>query len=181
VRRAASAATAVLIATLVLVAAGCGGDDESSGSTETATWAADFCTAVTTWKDERERIANEFDDPSALSADSIRQAVEDMDAATQTFVDDVRALGSPETESGQDAEDSVETLADTFETERTDIQDSVEDVSSFSDIPAAISAIGTSLTAMSDALGNTIRAVDNVSGELKQAFQDADECDDLGD
>ena len=37
-----------VIGALALVAAGCGGDDESSGSgaTEPATWAAGFCQAV---------------------------------------------------------------------------------------------------------------------------------------
>ena len=180
--RPARVATVVLTASLALAAAGCGGGDDSSSGTETSAWAADFCTAVTTWTDELQNISNDVDDPSALSADSIRQAADELDAATQTFVDDVRALGSPETESGQEVEDSLNTLADTLETERSDIRDAVEGVSSLTDIPAAISAIGTSVAAMGDAFGDSLQAIEDadIDGELERAFENSDECDELG-
>jgi hypothetical protein len=174
-------AIAFAIVSLTLLASGCGGDDESTSETGTAAWAADFCTAVTTWTDEVQRIGDDIDDPSALSADAIEQAADDLNAATEEFVDDLRALGPPETESGQEVEDSLEALADTLDTERTDIQEAVDDVSGLSDIPAAISAFGTSLAAMGDAFGNALQAVEaaDAGGELEQTLEDTEECDEL--
>jgi hypothetical protein len=179
--RHARVATAVVITLLALVATGCGGDDDSSAGTDTAAWAADFCTAVTTWTDELQRIGDGLDDPSALSADAIEQAADDLNVGTEQFVDDVRALGPPDTDSGQEVEDSLEVLADTLETERMDIEDAVQDVSGLSEIPAAISAIGTSLTAMGDAFGDALEALEDadVDGELERALEDTEECDEI--
>jgi hypothetical protein len=177
--RLARVATAVMIALLALVASGCGGDDEPSGGTATAAWAADFCSAVTTWTDELQRIGDDLDDPSALDTDSIEQAADDLNAATEEFVDDVRALGPPDTDSGQEVEDSLDTLADTLETERADIEDAVQDVSGLSEIPGAISAIGTSLTAMGNAFSDALEALEDadVDGELERTLEETEECD----
>ena len=45
----------IVVLALAGMAAGCGGDDESEAD-PTAAWASDFCTAVTTWKDELQSI-----------------------------------------------------------------------------------------------------------------------------
>jgi hypothetical protein len=176
------AALAVLAASLALVATGCGGDDSSEGNA-TAEWAEGFCTAVSAWSDEVERLGDEVGDPSSLSADEIEQAVDDLATATETFVDDVRALGAPDTASGQEVEDSLDALADTLEEERNDIREAVDGVSGLGDVATAISAIGTSLTAMADAFGDALQALEDadVDGELERALEDTPECDQITD
>ena len=69
---------------LLLLAAGCGGDDESS----TQAWADDFCSAAADWRSSIDGIVGEFQSPSDLSADTVQEAVDEGLDATQTFLDD---------------------------------------------------------------------------------------------
>jgi ABC-type transporter Mla subunit MlaD len=176
-------AFAAAIGTLALVAAGCGGDDESSAGSTTgsapAEWADGFCTAVSAWTDELQTIGSSIDDPSSLNEDALRQAADDLGAATDNFVEDVRGLGAPDTESGQAVQDSLDTLADTLDTEKADIETAVDDASGITGLATAISAIGTSLTAMGTAFQNTLQAIEDAdaSGELETALKDSSACD----
>jgi hypothetical protein len=173
------------VATLALVAAGCGGDDSSSdGSTTTAApdeWADGFCTAVSTWTDELQQIGDSIKNPSSLDADTLKQAAEDVNTATDDFVDDVRGLGAPDTESGQAVQDSLDSLADTLESEKNDIEQAVDDISSISGLASALTAIGTSLTAMGTAFQQSLDAIDSadVGDELQTALEDSSACDEI--
>jgi hypothetical protein len=169
----------VLAVSLVLVA-GCGGGDEDSAS-GTEAWAEDFCATVSAWTDELRRIGDTVDDPSTLSVDALREAADDVGSATDDFVDDVRALDGPDTESGDEVERSLETLADTLEEERADLGDAIDDLSGITDVPAAITAIGSSLSAMGTAFQQAFDAIEDADarGELETAFEEADACDEL--
>jgi uncharacterized protein YoxC len=171
---------AIVAATLAVAAAGCGGGDESATSTA-AEWADGFCSAVTTWTDDLQRIRDERGDPSSISLDSLRTAVDEVDTATEGFVEDVRGLGAPETESGQEVEDSLQTLADTVESEKADVQTAVEDASGITGIAEAVTAIGTSLSAMGTAFQEALTTIQNadVGGELETAFEQTDSCNEL--
>lgn len=170
-----------VVAALALVAAGCGGGDEPSSTSTTAEWADSFCTAVTTWTDELQRIRDELGDPTSVSIDSLQHAANEAEAATDSFVQDVRDLGTLETESGEAVEDSIQTLADTVETENADLKTAVEDASGISGIAAVVTAIGTSLTAMGTAFEQALTAIQNadVDGELETALEQTDSCDEL--
>jgi methyl-accepting chemotaxis protein len=179
--RPALIALAALVASLTLLAAGCGEDDGASEGAGTEEWAQGFCSAVSAWTDELERVGDEVSDLSSLTADKIREAGDDLDVATEQFVEEVRALGRPETTSGQQVEESIDQLAETVETERDDIREAVENVSELTEIAAAVSAVGASLTAMGDAFGDTLQALEDadVDGELERALENEPECDAL--
>lgn len=169
-------------AALALVAAGCGGDsDESSSASPTDEWAEDFCTAITTWTDARENITEQFTDASSLTRDNLEDAANDAKSATETLVDDLRALGAPDTESGQAVEDSVDELSNTLDTEVAKIEDAVEDASGLTGLPTAISSIATSVATISAALASIQQTIEdaNPQGELETAFEDSPACSDL--
>lgn len=177
-------ALAVGIGALSLVAAGCGGDDSSTDSatgSAPAEWADGFCTAVSTWTDELQAIGDSIADPSSLNVDALEQAVEDLGTATDTFVDDVRDLGAPDTESGEAVQDSLDSLADTLETEQGDIETAIDDASGLTELAGAIATIGTSLSAMGTAFQNTLQALEDAdaSGELETALQESSACDEI--
>lgn len=179
-RRMAPIASLLLVA-LVLAVAACGGDDESSTAAPVDEWASGFCTAVTGWTDDLQQIAESLNDPSSLNVDVLQEAGQDASDATDAFVDELRALGSPDTESGNEIESSLETLSDTLETEKNDLSAALEDVESLTDLPSAVSAIGTSLTAMGSAFQNALEALESsdVDGELETAFENSDACDEF--
>ena len=163
---------------LVGIAAGCGGDDES-GENATAVWVSDFCTAVTDWKDELESVTSQFSDPSNLSEDALRTAAEDVRSATQQFADDVERLGAPETESGEEIRSALSSLSSTVDTESANIEETVQGVSNIAELPGAITAITTSMSAMATALSTAFTTIEgaDIGDELQAAREDSPECD----
>lgn len=177
--RHALAALALVVLSLALVASGCGEDE--SDTSETTEWAAAFCTATLTWSDELQRIADDISDLASLSRDSIEQAGAEASEATDTFVEDIRELGGPNTESGQAVDDSLEALADEVEGERAEIEDALEDISGLTGLTTAAREVAASAAAMFTALEQAFGAIENadVDGEIATAFEEADACDEI--
>ena len=174
-------AVLLCVGLLAVVAAGCGGDDEA-GSDSTAAWADGFCTSVKSWTDELERIAEELGDVGSLSADSIREAADDADAATDDFVQEIRDLGAPDTESGDTIEQEIEELADAVESEREKLREAAEDAESgLTETAAAIATLGSAITVLGTALQETLQAIEDAdaSGELETALEESEACDAL--
>jgi len=169
---------ATVVAALALLAAGCGGSDESSSASPTDEWADGFCTAITTWTDSLQSVTDQFSSPSSLSTSAFEDAASDIKSSTQTLVDDLKGLGTPDTESGQAVKDSVDELSTTLESEVADIESAVDGVSGLTGLPSAISSITTSLSAMGTAFASTLQSLESadVKGELQTALEDSPAC-----
>src|SRR5262249_32658113 len=122
---------AATVAVAGIAAAGCGGGgDESSSTTETkpvVEWADGFCTDVTTWKDQLTKIGQDF--LASPSKESLQTAADDVKAANQKLSDDLKSLGTPDTESGDKVKQSVDDLSDTLNTQMDKIDDAVNNTS----------------------------------------------------
>ena len=173
------------VASLALVAGGCGGDDDSSSESTSGTapeeWADGFCSALSTWTDDLEAIAEPLTDLSALSTDSIQEAADDARTATEALADSMRDLGAPDTSSGDQVETAVESLTTELETGVQEIETAVEDVSSTADVPAALGTITTTLGELGRDVGSALQTIEDAdaSGELETAFESADSCGEL--
>jgi hypothetical protein len=183
-----AAALALLVASLALVAAGCGGEDEASAD-PTAEWAEGFCTAITTWTDAITEATDELRSLSSLNRDSFEQAGEDIRTATQAFGDDLRALGSPETESGEEAQQAIDDFATTLDEDSADIEAAIENISEAKDVPEfvklapkAVQDITASLSSMNAAFSTMLSTIrkEDPRHELQKAFEDAEACGDIG-
>ena len=171
---------AILVLSLAGVTAGCGGDDETE-SDPTAAWADGFCSAVTDWTDELRTITSQFSDTSNLSEDGLQAAATDVQSATQTLVDELRDLGAPETDSGEEVKNALDTLSTTLEDESAAIEDTANGVSSITQLPSAITKISSSLSALGTAFSQTLQTIESAdaSGELRSALEDSPECADI--
>jgi methyl-accepting chemotaxis protein len=171
-----------VVASLALVGAGCGDDDEPAASA-TDEWAEGFCGAITTWAESLEQATDELRALSSLSRDGFEQAAEDIRTATGDFADDLQALGTPETESGEEARQAVDDFATTLDEDSADIETAVEGVSGITEIPAAVTDITAALSSMNAAFSSMLKTIreGDAAGELETAFEDADSCVDLGD
>lgn len=170
------------VAALALVVAGCGGSsDESSSASPTDEWADGFCTSITSWTDSIQSATEQFSDPSSLSQGGLESAANDVKSATDELVDDLKGLGTPDTESGQAVKDSVDELSTTLDTEVAKIYDAVDGASGLTGLPSAVSTITTSLTAMGTAFSSTFQSLENadVKGELQTALKDSPACADI--
>ena len=177
-------AVAALTGTLAVLASGCGGGGSSTttttpGTTPVVEWAGDFCTAITSWKDDLTSVGKDL--ASNPTKDGLQQAADSVKSANQTLTDALKGLGTPDTPSGDEVKQSVDDLSSTLDTQLTKIEDTVRNVSGLSGIVGAAATVSTSLTAMQAALTNTLKAIDDadVQGELKAGFDQADSCSSL--
>jgi len=171
---------AVTFVALVVVAfvAGCGG--KSSDTTSTTDWANGLCSAISTWTGSL-RTATTSLQGGNVSKDSLTSAADDVKSATDTFVDDLKGLGKPDTQAGQQAKTSVDKLADELHSDASTIQDAVKGVSSVADVVTALPTVTTALGSMSTQFQTTFSELQQLDakGELQNAFQQADSCKSL--
>lgn len=179
---------AVLILSAAIVAAGCGGDSSSSSSsssggtgTESSTtaagdWANSVCQAFNDWNSSITGAAQSVrDNPTE---DGIKTAGDDIRSATDTLADDLKGLGRPDTESGQEAKAAIDELATSLETSMQKITDAIDNASGASGLVTAGSTIATTLTEMGSQVSTTGQQLENIDagGELQSAFEQADSC-----
>jgi methyl-accepting chemotaxis protein len=176
--------TFALLAVLVSAAAlagGCGGSDSSSssgsGTTSAEEWADDLCGAISTWTTSIQSAVEPLKSGD-VSKDSLQSATSDMKDATNTFVDDVKSLGKPDTDAGGKAKESLDTLADQLSQGVDDIKETADNVSGAAGAMAAIGSISTTVQQMGTdaqtALGDVEKA--DVKGELQDALKNAPAC-----
>ena len=167
---------------LAFAAVGCGGDDGASASgTETAEWAEGYCAAITDWANALQQATDPLRDLKSLSLESIQQAGEDIDSATETFTGELRALGAPDIESGENARQVVETFATAAESDLVAIESAVENVSGVVGISKSVVSITAALTSMNKAFTTMVTSLRKIDPdkELQNALEDAESCDDL--
>src|SRR3954462_1387295 len=145
---------AILVLAAAIVAAGCGGGSSSSsgnsGTESSATaaddWANSVCGAFVAWNNSITDAGQGIrDNPSE---EGIKTAGEQIQSATQTLADDLRGLGKPDTESGQQAKDTIDQLATNLDTSMQKITDAIDNASGASGLVTAGSTIATTLTEM---------------------------------
>ncbi len=162
----------------VSLAAGCGGDGGGSGSSATE-WADDVCSSIVTWTGSISSAADSLrEEPTE---DKLRTAVEDVKSATNDFVDEVQALGPPDTDAGEQAQESLEALADDLEESTETIDKALEDASGPSETLEALTVVTGALSTMGSRLSTTFTELEELDagGELEDAFEEADSCDEL--
>ena len=171
------------VVVLAIAAAGCGGNDESTSETSEATpaseWADGFCTEITSWTEALKSAGEGL--TSDPSQDGLQTAADDVKSATETLLEDVKGLGAPDTESGQDVKDAIDELATTLETETDSIQTTVDETSGITDLPNAATEITGSFEAMSTAFSSTLSTIESadVQGELKDALEASPACTEI--
>ena len=171
-----------LILGLALVAAGCGGDDDETAEvTPTAQWAEGFCAAIADWLAELETATGELREYKTLSQEAFDQAGTDIRSATEDLATELRALGAPDTESGQEARQAVETFATAAEAGLADIEQAVDDVFGGTKISDAIVPVTAALTSINEAYTTLFESFKELEPrkELQDALKKAESCDAL--
>jgi hypothetical protein len=164
-----------LFVVAIILAAGCGGDDDDQSSSQA--WADDFCSAAADWRTTLEGIVSDFDSPSDLSADSIEDAVDEGLDATESFVDDVRGLGAPDTEAGEEVKGIVDDMASSVESTADELSDAVGDSSSFQDLLAVAPQVVASLEGLQQELRSSFDDLESLdTGELRDDLESNEDC-----
>jgi hypothetical protein len=111
----------------------------------------------------------------------VQDAVDDLESATTEFIDDVRGLGTPDTEAGEQARTALDELADEVEEGLSAMRTAVEDASGVSGVVEAVTAVSAGITALGTKLASTFAELEQLDagGELEDAFSEASSCDEL--
>jgi methyl-accepting chemotaxis protein len=159
---------------LLLLAAGCGGEDESS----TEAWSNDFCSASADWRSSLEDIVSQFQSPSDLDADSIQGAVDDGLEATESFVDEVESLGAPETEAGQEVAGILDSMTSSIQTTADDLRSTFEGADSLQDLVARAGEAASQIGQLEQELQSSLDEIENLNtGELRDELESNEDCD----
>jgi len=166
-----------LVVVIAALAAGCGG---SKKPPTTAEWADGVCSAVSTWEDALKSAAQPITSGD-VSKDSLKTAADDAKSATDTLTSDLKDLGKPDTQVGQQAQDQIDTLTGQLQADVDTIKSAAEGASGMSDITAAVTTATTTVATMKTQVNATITSLKqlNAKGELTTAFQQSSSCQQL--
>ena len=104
-----------------------------------------------------------------------------MKSATDTLESDLKDLGKPDTEAGQQAKDSLDQLSSDLSTDTDTITSAIDDVSGVSGIAAAVTTVSTTLATMQTQITSAYTSFTQLDakGELETPFQQASSCQQL--
>jgi hypothetical protein len=172
-----------LVSAAMFVAAGCGGGG-SSGTSATVTgapsgaqaWASGVCQAVTSWNGAiKSAGASLKDNPTE---EGLKSAADQIRSATTTLSDDLKGLGAPETENGQEAKAATDELATELKQGQDKITSAVDEASGVSGALTAVSTVSSTLVSMGDQVSSTVQRLEQMDaqGELGSAFTQSEAC-----
>jgi hypothetical protein len=165
-----SRAILTCVALTVVLAAGCGGDDESS----TEAWTNDFCSSAADWRTSIDDIVGQFQSPSDLNADSIQGAVDDGLEATESFLDEVDSLGVPETEGGREVAGILDSMRSAVQSTADDLRATAE---GSGDLLSKVTQMATQAGQLEQDLQGSLDELENVqTGEFGSELQSNEDC-----
>ena len=172
---AAGSAATLLV---VLALAGCGGDDGPNASED---YADGVCSSLSTWTDDVETTIKTLADQGlAVDEEQVRSAIDDVKTANERLTNDLEDLGAPDTEDGEQAKQELDELTTVLSAQVNKVDQALDSGSRPAVIAGTITgAVATAATAVDTAYQN-LRQLDP-AGELRDAFEDSDECKQLED
>jgi hypothetical protein len=167
------------LALAVVLVAGCGGGGSSSSEPSAQDWAEGLCSSITTWSDSVKKAGESLKNGNLSEAD-LNKSTSEIKTATNTFADDLKGLGKPDTDSGQKAKDAIDQLASQITQDVDTMQKAVTNAVGHGTKGAvtAASSIATSLSTMSTQIASaasTLQQAD-AKGELEKGFRNAPAC-----
>jgi uncharacterized phage infection (PIP) family protein YhgE len=180
VHRTLALPAAVLVAALSLVAAGCGGDDTS----DSEQWADSVCTDLNTWADSiTTTITGVMSKGLAVTKSDLSAAANQASSATSRLVDDLEAIGPPDTESGQQAQQELQQLGDGIEQHANKARDLVDGASGSgaAGIVDTARSLLVEIGAAADQLKSALTSLEQAGQDIRDGIQSSDSCQKLRD
>lgn len=157
--------------------------NDDSGRIETTAWADSVCTNLSEWRSSITSLADVSG--GTLTPESLRQRLDDAEAATEALVSDLKGLGPPDLETGADVEQALDDVADGLERSYRSLQQAAlnaADAQSPAAFLQALAGLADNFQRLLDQVGDTVATLQSASlfgeasAELESAFADADSC-----
>ena len=175
------AAVVIGIAAIVIAAIAMRLSDDDGPQT-TEEWAGEVCTSLSDWRDSITSLADVSGEP--LTADTLRDKLGEAEDATSDLVTQLRDLGPPDLEEGDELQQQLDESAAELESRFDDLKESAE---AAADAPASeflqqLAGLTSDFAALQTAISTTVSSLENANvaedskAELQQAFADAPSC-----
>ena len=160
--------------------------EDDNGQPSATAWADSVCTSFTTWRSSITAVSDVSGD--TLTPESLQQSLADATTATETLVDDLQALGSPDLDSGDALKQQLDSAAAEIESSFGTLKQGAEDAadaSSPSDFLQALAALAPQFQALLDTTQTTVEDLQSANvgadakTELQQVFSNAASCQQL--
>jgi uncharacterized phage infection (PIP) family protein YhgE len=171
----------LLAAGIVVLAVGCGSSSNTTTTSPVAAataWAGGVCLAFSTYKSDLQQAAHAL--KSNPSSTQLYESVTAAKTASTDFRSTMAAVG-PAPAQAKPAQQAIDNLKHQIQDDVNAIKSTLDGVSSASDVKAALPKVGTELDKLVADLkqgGATLKGLP--SGTLKQGFQEAPNCKNLG-
>ena len=177
------AAIVIGLVAIVVAAIAMRVSDDDPQTTEE--WAGEVCTSLSDWRESITSLADVSGEP--LTADSLRDRLDEAGSATTDLVTSLRELGPPDLESGDELEQELDDLTADLEAAFDELEESAE---AAADAPADqflgnLEALASAFAALQSQIGQAATTLQNADvaeeskAELQQAFADAPSCQSL--
>jgi hypothetical protein len=175
---------AVLVVLGVLAAAGCGSSKSSSTTTTSenaaasrTNWANSVCGPLVTWKSTMKSIGQQLKG-STPSKSSLQSAAKQAESATQTLVNDLKAVGKPPTPAADQAKKTVDQLESELTSDAGSIKSTASNVSGVQSLSAAAKSVKATVSTMRTQVSSAVSQLKSLgpNGEWQQAFSQAQNC-----
>lgn len=160
--------------------------DDDFTSVETTEWADTVCSDLAEWRGSITSLADPGE--GELTRDSLEQKLDEAGDATDELVQDLKRLGPPDLETGEDVEqaldDTADGLSESFDSLRDSAQEAL-DAGTPSEIVQQLAALAPQFEALQQQAEDTVASLQSASlfgeasAELEQAFADAESCQQL--
>ena len=177
------AAVVIGIAAIVIAAIAMRLSDDGPQTTEE--WAGEVCTSLSDWRDSITSLADVTGEP--LTADTLRDKLGDAEDATADLVTQLRELGPPDLEAGDELQQQLDESADELESSFDALRDSADAAAEAppSEFLQQLAGLASDFAALQTAISSTVTSLQNANvgeeskAELEQAFADAPSCQSL--
>lgn len=160
-------------------------EDESAQPSAT-TWADSVCTSLATWRSSITSLADVSG--VTLTPESLGDKLDTAENATQTLVTELKDLGPPDLDSGDELKQQLDSAATEIKSSFDTLKQGAEaatEADSPGDFIEALTALGPQFQALLDTMSTTVDDLQNANvaedtkAELQQAFSDATSCQQL--
>ena len=179
------AAVALGVVAIVIAAIAMRLSDDGPPTTEE--WAGSVCTSLSDWRDSFTSLADAGGEPR--TADSLREKLDDANAATSELVSELQDLGPPDLEAGDQVKEQLDQSTAELESSYDALKERADEAAAappnefLQQLAAA--ALASDFAALQTAIANTMTTLQNADvaeeskAELQQAFADAPSCQSL--
>jgi hypothetical protein len=176
-RSVTSAPILLLLAVLVLFAAGCG---SSSDQKANEAYANSVCSAFGSWQQQIKSITSDFS--GGISKASLQSKITQAETATRMLATQIKAVPPPNTSDGQAAKKQVDQLS----TQVTGTLDSAKSAvasipagASASAVAVALASLAPQIQSLATTAQDTLKSLQAAKGSLSSAFKSASSCKSL--